>query len=458
MNMVTRRDLLAGMGVVAAGSLAVREARAAAWQPKRFADCTLNVLSTSGHRQYNPVWDLLPEFQRQTGIQVVLTRVPVGDIRQKIMQDLAMNADQFDVLEVLDDTISSASRYMTSMEPFINRDFGSVVAWSQDTAPWALRAASVAGPVKYYPFYSGTVCGVLRDALFTDSKNQAAFKARFGYDLPVPPKTWKELQDAAQFFTREENGKQLWGVVFPGQKDPGQNVFDYFMFNEGVTYLDEKNHCNWGPKHPENQPIVAKVASFLQDLIYKQKVAPPTVPGMATNETVELYLNGGAAMVVDNLYFAWDELNSQKVIDRIGKSTSFEAPASSGDGKGGIPFYWMWGICERSKAKEQAWEFLRWFMQDENLQLTLTKGIGVYVPTDRRIGAWAAQHDLLPPAIIPAVAHAQFYHLNPQIGQMRYLLQAWSEKLSLNALTPAQFVQGSGDAVEKAMVDSGLAA
>jgi len=245
--------------------------------------------------------------------------------------------------------------------------------------------------------------------------------------------------------------------VFPGKQDPGLNIFEMFLFEEGVTFVDEQNRSLWGPKHPENQATVTKVAEFLQDLIHKHKVAPTTIPGMATNESVDMYLNGKSAMIVDLIYFAWDEIKSKKVTDRIGTSISFQVPTSTGQGKGGIPFYWMWGVSGASKNKEAAWEFLRWFLQEPNLKVSLTKGIGVYVPTDTRIGDWAAQENVLPPAVIDAIKRAQVYRLNPVIGPARQTVRKHVEKLLLKEITPAEFAMQSGNDVEQLMISSGAA-
>lgn len=455
--MITRRHLLgtaAALGAAVPFATLGRPARA---QPLRqFPGTTLSILSSSGHRQFNPVWDKIAEFEQATGIKVSLTRVPTGEIRQKIMQDLAMGAGQFDVLEILDDTIFSASQFLTSLEPFITQDYGSVEAWEAPLAPWARRVASVTGEVRGNVFYSGTVTGAYRESLFADPANQAGFKEKFGYDLPTPPKTWQELQDAATFFTREEGGQQLWGIVTPGKEDPTMDVFEFFVFNEGVPHLDEHNRSNWGEAHPENHAVVEAAAKYLQDLVYTHKIAPPTIPGMATNEAVDLYLNGGAAIWVDLQYFAWDEVDSDAVVERIGRTVSFELPAREGEGKGGIPFYWMWGISEASAVKEAAWEFVRWFTQEDNLKLTLTEGIGVYVPTDTALAQWAADQGRLPPAIVPTIAKAQFYQLNPQIGQVRQTVRRWVEQLWLNAVTPAEFREGSAREIDELLVGAGL--
>ncbi len=456
--MRTRREVLKDLTTLTVAASTWGLAGRRGWaQAGKFPGATLNVLSSSGHQQFNPLWNKLGELEQETGIKVALTRVPTAEIRQKIMQDLVVGTGQFDIYDTPDDTIFSSSQYLMSLEPYIKKDFGSVEAWGKYTVPWALKAAAIRGDVRLHPFYSGSVAGAYREKLFADPKNRADFKTRFGYDLPAPPKTWKALIDVATFFTRQEKGEQRWGIVFPGKQDPGLNVFEMFVFEEGVTYLDDANHSLWGPKHPENQATVTKVAELLHDLIYKHKAAPTTIPGMATNESVDMYLNDKAAMIIDVLYFSWDDIRSKKVTDRIGRSISFQVPTSTGEGKGGIPFYWMFGVNDKCRYKDAAWAFLRWFMREDNLKLTLTKGVGVYVPTDTRLGDWAAAENILPPAVVAAVKRAQVYRLNPQIGQVRNTVKGYVEKLDLNALTPADFTKQSGEAVEELMVKTGLA-
>jgi hypothetical protein len=100
---------------------------------------------------------------------------------------------------------------------------------------------------------------------------------------------------------------------------------------------------------------------------------------------------------------------------------------------------------------------VRWILREDNMKLALTKGIGVFVPTDTRIGDWAASENVLPPAIVAAIKRAQVYRLNPQIGQVRNTVRISVEKLDLKELTPEQFTQQSGNAVEQLMVSTGLA-
>lgn len=65
---------------------------------------------------------------------------------------------------------------------------------------------------------------VYRQDLFENSKNQKDFKAKYGYDLAFP-KTWKQHDQAAEFFTRP-NGS-LYGSI--DLKNPGWGYVNWMM-------------------------------------------------------------------------------------------------------------------------------------------------------------------------------------------------------------------------------------
>src|SRR4029453_6549009 len=64
-----------------------------------------------------------------------------------------------------------------------------------------------------------------------------AFKAKYGYDLAVP-KTWAELRDIAEFFTRPD--KNQYGVSIYTQKDYDALTmgFENVVFSYGGDWGD----------------------------------------------------------------------------------------------------------------------------------------------------------------------------------------------------------------------------
>ena len=75
-----------------------------------------------------------------------------------------------------------------------------------------LRMASARdGTLVGVPYYTYTQISIYRDDLFGDPTEQAAFKAKYGYDL-APATTWEQLRDQGEFFTRKK-GETLKGAV-----------------------------------------------------------------------------------------------------------------------------------------------------------------------------------------------------------------------------------------------------
>src|SRR5690606_7855406 len=57
-----------------------------------------------------------------------------------------------------------------------------------------------------------------RTDLFSDAQNQADFESKYGYAL-VPPTTWEQYRDVAEFFTRDTDGDgniDLYGTDVKG--------------------------------------------------------------------------------------------------------------------------------------------------------------------------------------------------------------------------------------------------
>jgi multiple sugar transport system substrate-binding protein len=62
----------------------------------------------------------------------------------------------------------------------------------------------------FLPFHANVQIGYYRKNLFEDPQEQAAFKAKYGYELAAP-KTMQEVEDIATFFTRP--AQSLYGLT-----------------------------------------------------------------------------------------------------------------------------------------------------------------------------------------------------------------------------------------------------
>ena len=76
--------------------------------------------------------------------------------------------------------------------------------------------AQVDGHFIGMPVWTNSEIIFYRTDLFEDAANKADFEAKYGYPL-APPTTWKQYQDIAEFFTRNEGtGNRLYGTDVKG--------------------------------------------------------------------------------------------------------------------------------------------------------------------------------------------------------------------------------------------------
>lgn len=416
---------------------------------------TIKVLVSSGHQQFNPVWDALPAFTEQTGITVQLDKVSTGDIQAKALQDLTLGGCTYDNVEILDTAMGALADQMAPLEPFLTKDGVDPATFKAGFVPWAVQTATFGDSLKYHPFYSGAKAVAYRKDLLEDPKNQADFQAQFGYALPIPPTTPQQLVDIAKFFTKD--GK--YGIVFSGKSDSAETTIADLVFRSGIQgYTDESGNSLWGgPKHPENKAAVEAAAQWMQDLVYKDKVAPTDVTGMGTDEAVASYAAGQAAMIYDTIYLAWSQFVAPNVTSAIGESGTFEMPSFT-TGAGGIPFWWGRGIPACSKHQAAAWTFMKWVMDQPQMQDALTKGKGIFVPNNTTILDWAVSQDVLPGGVADAVKHGTPFSITKATDPLRTEVGLpLVEQLMQKSLTATEYADQVGQKMQDYLVQAGVA-
>ncbi len=412
---------------------------------------TIKVLVSSGHQQFNPVWDTeLPKWEAKTGIKVELDKVNTTDISSTFLRDVTVGGCTIDNVEMLDGGTASAAPHMADLNQFLERDGSSAAALLKQQVPFAQKAYSFDGKLDFYPFYSGAKGVAYRKSWFQDPTNQANFQSEFGYKLPDPPTTAQQVKDLAKFFT---TGKTK-GIVFSGSGDPGETTLSDLIFRNGVDgYQDAKNNAQWGPAHPGNQGKVAAAATYLTDFI-TEGYTPASIGAMQTADTTANFLAGNTAMDYDHIYLFWNQMTAAK--SKLGDIGSFEFPSLE-KGQGGISFYWGRGIPECSKHKAASWEFMKWIMSPEIQKIALTKGTGVYVPTDTSLLSWAVDQGVIPQGVADSVSHAKAYKVTPVTNQIRQSIDIpLVEKLIGNQLTPAEYAKTSGEQMQDAANSAGI--
>ena len=412
---------------------------------------TIKVLVSSGHQQFNDVWlNELPKFEAETGIKVELDKVNTTDVSSTLLRDVSVGGCTIDNVEMLDGGTAAAAPRMADLNAFLEAEGSSAAELLERQVGFAQTAYTFDDKLAFYPFYTGAKGVAYRQSWFEDTANQAAFEAKYGYELPNPPTTQDQVVDVAEFFTTPTTS----GIVFSGAGDPGESTIDDLIFRQGVHgFQDENNHALWGPAHEDNIKKVTEAATYLTDFISKGHT-PPSIQAMQTADTTANFLAGNTAMVYDHVYLKWDEMKAAEA--NLGEIGSFEFPSAE-EGSGGIAFYWGRGIPECSQHKAASWEFMKWIMSPEIQKNALTKGEGIYVPTDKELLAWAVEQDIVPQGVADSVANAESYKVTPVTAQLRQSIGIPAyEKLIGNQLSPNEYATTLGEQMQVAADTAGL--
>lgn len=412
-------------------------------QTKKFpAGTTVTMLVSSSHTQLNGLFESIGEIEKAQGIKVVVVKVPVVEIVPKTARDIQLNTGQFDIIDFTDQGILNMYELFEPLDSRLKADNINIEQWKAQFAPWLTGTFVFNGQIRYWPYYCTALGVMYRKGLLEDPKEKAAFKQKFGYDLPLPPKTPQQLTDIAVHFTRTTGGQELYGLVMPGSGNPAIDIFHMHLFKAGYPgVFDNNGNLMWGKHHPESREAALKVAQHIHNLANGVKVTPPGIAAMGTTEALKFYLDGRAAMEMDLIHNGWKDATNPTAVSRMGDTGSFEIPGHKPN-EAGIVFYWHWALSKASKNKDAAWEVMKWLNTEKSLRLALTGGVGVFVPAQVAAAQWASQQKLLPPGVVAQVANGKPYGV-PKAYPVYYSTVAREQisKLTGGTISPEEFVK-----------------
>lgn len=322
---------------------------------------------------------LLPDFKAKTGIDVQLEQAPYDSVVQKLTLDATTKQGGYDIVSLpyeflgafaekgwitaIDDRLADTSSFGPGFDP-------------SAIIPALWKASSVWREKTYgMPSNSAVMMMFYRKDLFENTAEQAAFKAKYGYDLSVP-KTWKQYRDAAEFFTRKA-GSQLAGTTlskgFAGVAMTGKRhvatVLEWLDY--GWTYgggiLDAQGN------------LIIDSPQSVQSLDYMASLRPFAQPGYTNatwDETTATLQQGNAALSI-----TWgDTAGAMEAADQsavVGKMGYASIPTLA-DGEKAIAHLgsWTYLIPSGSTKKDAAWELMQWALS-EPVQKALAKGGGL---------------------------------------------------------------------------------
>ncbi|MFN8444863.1 MAG: sugar ABC transporter substrate-binding protein [Caldilineaceae bacterium] len=177
-----------------------------------------------------------------------------------------------------------------------------------------------------------------------------------GVAYPSDAWTWDDFLAAAKQLTvREGDQASQWGVDL-GYLLGWDGGWDVLAWSNGAKLLD----TNFQPQeiHLEDPNAVAGL-QYLQDLVYKDKVAPSPAERDALSQAGGAFLSGKVAMIIDGCWM----LSSYKGGDfALGMSV---IPQGSAGRANAMWYAAQLVIYKESKHQDLAWEFAKWLAVDE---------------------------------------------------------------------------------------------
>jgi multiple sugar transport system substrate-binding protein len=154
------------------------------------------------------------QLEKETGVKINFVQDAPDNNDSKNLQTLATRDGSINILQtgITDNGTYAASKMLLNLDSYVARykpDWTDPKWGYSGGRPTVALMNMFNGSVYSVSFDGDYQVWAYRIDLFDNSANQKAFKAQYGYDLVDFPKTWKQHDDVAAFFTQPS--KNLYG-------------------------------------------------------------------------------------------------------------------------------------------------------------------------------------------------------------------------------------------------------
>ncbi|MFG3660694.1 ABC transporter substrate-binding protein [Streptomyces sp. NPDC047706] len=286
-------------------------------------------------------------FTKDTGIKVNFTVLPENDVRDKISQDFANQAGQYDVATLSNYEIPIYARtgWLKEMDSYVAED----PAYDEQDVLKPMRQSLTGDDGKLYgqPFYGESSFLMYRKDVFEQQ----------GLTMPAHP-TWTQIADLAAKV--DGAGSGMKGICLRGLPGWGEVMapLTTVVNTFGGTWFDE----DW--KARLDSPEWEKATKFYVGLVRRHGQSGAAQSGFA--ECLNNMTQGKVAMWYDATSAAGSlEATGSPVKGKVGYAP---APVERTESSGWL-YTWAWGIQQASRNTDKAWQFVSWASSKEYEQL-----------------------------------------------------------------------------------------
>ncbi|MFG6448640.1 ABC transporter substrate-binding protein [Roseateles sp. BYS180W] len=304
-------------------------------QAQDFKGYTLKVKLIGG-AQYEPLYTLIPEWEKKTGAKVeILSRKNHFELDKEIKQDIAAGK--------IDYCVASNHTSFAPQYGDIYRDLKAELPASYlgNFLPLVLQHSTVDGKLVQLPRHSDVSTLYYNKSFYESAENQKAYKAKYGKVL-APPQTWAEFSQQAKFFAKPP---ATYGTQFPGKDEALNGRFYEMVIAEGGQMFDAK----WNPVF--NSEAGVRALNFFVDL-YKSGAVPKGVPNYLWDDLGQGFASGNVALDLD--WGGWaaffNDPKNSKVAGKIGIVRAPKGSSGKRTGWAGSHSFSITKGCDNPKA------------------------------------------------------------------------------------------------------------
>lgn len=333
---VVTATMAAGCG---GGNDAPKEQAKPASGGKPFEGQTIQLVGAN-HPWAEAMKELLPEFERQTGIKVNVDSFFEDQLAQKLTVQFTSNSATPDVFmhrPLQDGKMFFKNGWTQPLDDYVQKDASYDF---NDFSKSAVGSATVDGKLIAIP--------VVTEQQILYYRKDLLEKA----GIPVP-KTLDELVEAVKKL--HDPSKELYGFVARGTRSPLVTQLSSFLFSEGGDFMI-------GDKATINTPEAVKAFTTYGALL--RDYGPPGVLNMSWPQAIGIFAQGKVAFFSDanSIYQNATDPEKSKVADKVGFAMF---PAGKAGSKPFNITSWSLAMNANSKKKEAAWEFIKWATSKE---------------------------------------------------------------------------------------------
>ncbi|MFE6161802.1 ABC transporter substrate-binding protein [Streptomyces sp. NPDC056486] len=305
-------------------------------------------------------------FTKETGIKVSFTVLPENDVRDKISQDFANQAGQYDVatLSNYEIPIYAKNDWLHELGSYTKKD----KAYDEKDVLPSMRQSLTGDDGKLYgqPFYGESSFLMYRKDVFKKA----------GLTMPKNP-TWQQVAKLSAEVDGAESGMK--GICLRGLPGWGELIapLTSVVNTFGGTWFDK----DW--KARLDSPEFKKATQFYVDLVREHGESGAAQSGYA--ECLNNLTQGKTAMWYDATAAAGSlEAAKSPVKGKIGY---VPAPVEKTKSSGWL-YTWAWGLQKASRNPDKAWKFVSWASSKEYEQLVGEKIGWSNVPAGKRASTY----------------------------------------------------------------------